>query len=280
MAIDFTDLDANSAQSPAGGGHEVEVGKPTTGIERYEVRIRQSGFDAHRHDTYGVWITLSGGQKYTYRGVRWISAPGECNFLHPDEVHDGASATDDGLRYRIVYVAPALVQAVIHGATLPFVREPIVRFPASILTKLSALWSADPVVDDLGSVELTVLAVEAIQIACGVGSDRRAVPLERLDRVRELIASDPTKRCCLDELETLSGLDRWALARQFRAAFGTSPTRFRTLRQLDVVRREIRQGTPLAVASAQAGFADQSHMTRQFKRAYGLSPARWAANVR
>jgi AraC-like DNA-binding protein len=36
----------------------------------------------------------------------------------------------------------------------------------------------------------------------------------------------------------------------------------------------------LALASAQAGFADQSHMTRQFKGAYGLSPGRWAAAMR
>ena len=39
------------------------------------------------------------------------------------------------------------------------------------------------------------------------------------------------------ELERLADLDRWTLARQFRAAFGTSPGRFRTMRQLDRVRR-------------------------------------------
>jgi AraC-like DNA-binding protein len=33
------------------------------------------------------------------------------------------------------------------------------------------------------------------------------------------------------------------------------------------------------MASAEAGFADQSHMTRRFKRAYGLTPAAWAAAV-
>lgn len=33
----------------------------------------------------------------------------------------------------------------------------------------------------------------------------------------------------------------------------------------------------LAQAAAEAGFADQSHMTRQFKRTYGLTPARWTA---
>jgi AraC-like DNA-binding protein len=81
----------------------------------------------------------------------------------------------------------------------------------------------------------------------------------------------------MDELERISGLDRWTLARQFRAAFGTSPSRFRTLRQLDCVRRSLRNGAALAQAAAEAGFADQSHMSRRFKSAYGLTPAAWAA---
>jgi AraC-like DNA-binding protein len=81
----------------------------------------------------------------------------------------------------------------------------------------------------------------------------------------------------MDELERLAGVDRWTLARQFRAAFGTSPSRFRSLRQLDHVRRLLRHGGSLAHAAIEAGFADQSHMSRQFRRAYGMSPARWAA---
>jgi AraC-like DNA-binding protein len=96
-------------------------------------------------------------------------------------------------------------------------------------------------------------------------------------RVRDLIAARPARRPTIEELEHLSGLDRWSLARQFRWAFGTSPSRFRTLRQLDAVRRSVRRGSRLAESALQAGFADQSHMSRQFKLAYGLTPARWAA---
>jgi AraC-type DNA-binding domain-containing proteins len=45
------------------------------------------------------------------------------------------------------------------------------------------------------------------------------------------------------DLEQVADLDRWSLARQFRAAFGTSPTRFRTMRQLDHVRRLVKSGS-------------------------------------
>ena len=49
------------------------------------------------------------------------------------------------------------------------------------------------------------------------------------------------------------------------------------MRRLALARRAIEHGEPLARAAAEAGFADQSHMTRQFKRAYGLTPAHWAS---
>jgi AraC-like DNA-binding protein len=96
---------------------------------------------------------------------------------------------------------------------------------------------------------------------------RKRVPLHlaSLLRVREV-----------KEFDRVSGLDRWTIARQFRAAFGTSPTRFRTMRQLDQARLLINGGMPLRDAALEAGFADQSHMSRMFKRTYGLTPARWA----
>jgi AraC-like DNA-binding protein len=95
--------------------------------------------------------------------------------------------------------------------------------------------------------------------------------------VREFLLGHPACPVPSATLEAVSGLDRWTLARQFRAACGTSPYRFFVLRRLDRARALIRQGVGLAETALATGFADQSHMTRQFKRAYGLPPGQWAA---
>ena len=81
----------------------------------------------------------------------------------------------------------------------------------------------------------------------------------------------------LPTLEEIAGTDRFTIARHFRWAFGTSPDRYRTLRRLALAKDAIASGQSIARASAEAGFADQSHLTRQFKKTYGLTPAAWIA---
>lgn len=251
-------------------------GRGSAGIERLEAVLKEQSFSLHRHDTYAIGLTLAGVQTFRYRGVRRYSLPGQCHMLHPDEAHDGAPGTEGGFRYRILYLDPALVQEAWGGKPLPFVSDPVVTFSARRLVSFRRLWDLDDEIDELGRIDVVNLALEALMAACRGTIGSVHLSMEGLNRARALIAADPAKRHSLDTLEKVAKLDRWTLARQFRAAFGTSPGRYRTMRQLNIVRRLILSGAPLVEASLRAGFADQPHMTRQFKKAFGLAPGRWA----
>lgn len=259
-------------------GHRVRYGPAAEGIERLEASLLGTAFSPHRHDTYAIGVTLAGVQTFRYRGERRHCLPGEWHILHPDELHDGAAGTGDGFGYRIFYIDPALVQEALGGRPLPFVADPVLRphgVPASLAACLADL---DEPLDGFARVEVVSLVAGMLARHGGVRPARRGpLPMAALSRVRDLIASDPAVRRPVEEFERVAGLDRWTVARQFRAAYGTSPTRFRTMRQLDLVRRLLRAGTPAREAAAVAGFADQAHMTRAFKRAYGRTPAAWRA---
>jgi AraC-like DNA-binding protein len=256
----------------------IAIAKGCEGIERLEARFRGRAFSPHRHDSYAIGMTLSGVQTFHYRGEARHCLPGQCHILHPDEMHDGAAGTDEGFAYRILYIDPYLVQDALGGRSLPFVRNPVVDLTAPQRNALSAAWEMEREIDDIGRADI-VAAVADILLAVSPDAaiTSTALRLPGLLAVRSLIAARPADRHPVGELERVAGLDRWSLARQFRAAFGTSPSRFRTLRQLDSVRRLVISGSSLADAALAVGFADQSHMSRQFKRAYGLTPARWAA---
>lgn len=250
------------------------------GIERLEAFFTGHAYSLHRHDTYAFGITLSGVQSFWYRGERRHCLPQQCHILHPDEEHDGTSGTAEGFGYRIVYLDPALIQKAIGGRPLPFVAQPIFRFRDAQRRLVMDLVERDDEADEFDRVETAVVAAELLTMAAGERQPKqKSLPLDRLMRVREMIAAAPARRFPLEDLEREADLDRWTLARQFRLAFGTSPRRFRTMRQLDIVRELISSGVPLTEAAHAAGFADHSHMTRKFKDAYGLSPSRWIAGL-
>ena len=259
-------------------GDRIRNGTGAEGIERMEASFHGRPFAPHRHDTYAIGVTRSGVQSFNFRGQRWHCLPGQCHILHPDETHDGSAGTDEGFSYRMVYLDPALVQDALDGKPLPFVANPVVEAARLSALGVTGVWDIDEDIDELARVDL-VASIASLLVNASTEPLKKSGPLvlDRLVQVRERLASAPAVRHPMDELERLAGLDRWALARQFRAAFGTSPSRFRTHRQLDLLRRSVKCGVSLMDAALEAGFSDQSHMSRQFKRAYGLTPARWAA---
>ena len=83
---------------------------------------------------------MAGIQTFRYRGAARFSPPGNVIVLHPDEVHDGAAGTDDGLTYRMMYIPPErfLPATAERGRALPFVASPVVEDPrlAQLLLEL------------------------------------------------------------------------------------------------------------------------------------------------
>ncbi|AGK50461.1 araC-like ligand binding domain protein [Burkholderia thailandensis MSMB121] len=262
-------------------GNHIRIGFGAAGIERVEVHFLDHAFSLHRHDTYAIGITLSGVQTFRYLGATHHCLPGQCHILHPDELHDGCAGTDEGFGYRIVYVDPALVQEALGGRMLPFVRSPVVETPAVAEGLAAGIWKLDEEIDTLSRIEIAVAVANLLTAAAATSDAHKtgALAVTELTRIRDIIASRPHEPISMDTLEHVSGLDRWTIARQFRKLFGTSPSRFRTQRQLNLVRRQLMEGESLSTASADAGFSDQSHMSRHFKSTYGITPGSWIAAV-
>ena len=63
-----------------------------------------------------------------------------------------------------------------------------------------------------------------------------------LERARQLLDAERTRVVRSTELEAITGLTRYDLARQFRLVFGTSPYRYLLMRRLDLAREGIPAG--------------------------------------
>ncbi|MEB8193758.1 AraC family transcriptional regulator [Raoultella terrigena] len=244
-------------------------------IERIEAFFSGHGYSPHRHDTYAIGRTLSGVQSFSYRGSRRHSLPGGTMVLHPDEIHDGEAGTEDGFRYRMIYIEPALVQKILGGRPLPFIADGLSTDPRLFAATQPLLKAMDESFETLEEDDALYDLAHTLAAVGGQHSRRKVYDYPAAERAREYIHCRFDTPITLDELSFVSGKDRWSLSRDFRALFGTSPYRYVTMRRLIQCKRLILTGKNLADIAVDCGFSDQSHMTRQFIGNFGVSPGRW-----
>jgi AraC-like DNA-binding protein len=201
--------------------------------------------------------------------------------LHPDEAHDGHATVDAGFAYRMLYVDPSAVSVAI-GGNPPFVPEVVADDPALAGLLREAFADFPQALEPLA----VDAVVERLAGHLAARSDdrprarRTTVAHRAVSRARDFLAAESHRTVASEELVAVTGLDRFALSRHFRAATGTSPHRYQVGRRLARAQKMIAEGVALSDAAAATGFADQSHLTRHFGARFGLTPGRWATLAR
>jgi AraC-like DNA-binding protein len=229
------------------------------GVEFLAARFQGYAYHKHRHDTYAICLTTMGVQAFDYRGATEISTPGQVVVLHPDELHDGRAGSQEGFGYQIVYVEPALIFAASqvicgHACPLPFVRTPVLTHPKLAAALTGAFKdSREPLALDSLIVQLAEGLIEA-DPSCRPTSPRRHLDIAAVERARQFLDAEKTRVVGSAELEAVTGLTRFELARQFRAVCGTSPYRYLLMRRLDFARQQLAQRRPLVDPHVQSRF--------------------------
>jgi AraC-like DNA-binding protein len=263
------------------GAEWLASSKPAGGVELFSAWFAGKAYQKHRHDTYAIGVTDCGIQVFDYHGAVHASTPGQVVVLYPDEVHDGRAGTGEGFGYRIVYVEPFLLTDALrslHGRPypLPFVREPV-STNAMLSRAIDAAFRAP--LEPLAVDSLIVDLAQGLKAGerGGARSVSRRVDVRAVERARQFLDAEKTRIVHSRELESITGLTRYDLSRQFRIMLGTSPYRYLLMRRLEFARERIHHGRPLVEVALDAGFADQAHFTRAFRSAFGLTPARYRA---
>jgi AraC-like DNA-binding protein len=164
-----------------------------------------------------------------------------------------------------------------HPCSLPFVRTPVSRnskLSAAIISVFES--TREPLAIDSLIVQVAEGLMEA-DPSCQHIPLPRHLDVAALKRARQYLDAQKTQVVHSSELEAVTGLTRFDLARQFRVMCGTSPYRYLLMRRLDFAREQLAQDRPLVEVAIEAGFADQAHFSRMFKATFGITPARYSA---
>jgi AraC-like DNA-binding protein len=236
-------------------------------------------FPRHSHDAYGIGRIRAGGQRSWSLAGEVQAVAGDLIMVNPGEVHDGTPLGGGARRWQMLYLEPGLVESVAR-AIVPGSRPVPLWRPVARDEPLGAhferlLRCVATGADELASDEALVALLACLftrQAGVRVPRDASAP----IVRARQRLDDDPATDPGLASLAAEAGLSRFQLLRAFSRELGLTPHAYLVQRRLALAQSLIGRGTPIAHAAAQAGFADQSHLTRLFTRCLGYTPAAYA----
>jgi AraC-like DNA-binding protein len=259
--VSLVALDGCVIERPRDGGDAIEVVTADSRPREFPLRLS---------DTLGVCLKIGPGHVPMADG-REVVFPAGAVLMRPP-----------GCVWSSPRVACGFVSIDIAAAVLP--RG--VRFAAMAARRTVALPAVPALARALVATpsalqrqELIAGLVEALAASGlagggeGEAGDTRGRAVRRAREFLDAFAADPVT---LEDVAQHAGLNRFALVRQFRRAYGITPHAYQTQVRIARARVLLAGGAPIDDVALSLGFADQSHFGRHFKRSLGMSPARYA----
>ncbi len=287
---------------------QVRVWSPqeAPGLQLMRASFKTQTFARHSHEGYGVGVIEQGALGFSYRGAGLVAGSGSINTVNPDEAHTGHAASEHGWTYRMFYFSPAFLERMAEDvagrrAPLPFFTSGVIHDPglAGLLLRAHALHdhalfrqSAGEAAQAKQAIRLArdTLLLTAFAQLLGRHTYER-LPLQQagqehaaVARVKDYLrsgfeANASLPNFSLADLAGVACLSPYHFIRVFSRHTGLTPHAWLMQLRARKARELLRQGTPIADAAAQAGFADQSHLTKAFKRLLGYTPGHFRNSV-
>ncbi|HEX6528087.1 MAG TPA: AraC family transcriptional regulator [Streptosporangiaceae bacterium] len=254
-------------------------------VEAMHAHFTSHVYHRHSHESYSFGVTESGAQAFSCRRGRHVSAAGMVMAFNPDDPHDGHAASAGGFTYQMVHVWPSFFTE----TPLPLFRAPVLDDPAAAaaLRRLFAALTGPATAlerhDRLVRASRLLVrhasspASSSVSVSASGGAPVR--PVHVAARVRALIHDCVSADVTADDLASAAGCSRYAAYRAFVTAYGLAPSDYQRQLRIRMARRLLASGVTPAQAAAEAGFADQAHLTRWFRRCYGVTPAAYQRSL-
>ena len=253
------------------------------GIETLEARYLRQSFKPHAHDEYLIGVIDGGVHAVWCRGEQHAVPAGSVVTMRPGDVHHGGAGSDQGWRQRMIYLPEAAMRTLLSDqldrpvtGTLDFTsafhaRPDLARRFAGlhrVLHDAPQTLARDAALESLLSLLLSDLTAHEVP--------SRPSAQGRIADAMGFLDAHLAEDVSLEDLCRITGLRRRQTIDSFRRATGLPPHAWHLQRRIARVKVLLDQGMAPAMAAAETGFADQSHMGRHFAAITGTTPAAYA----
>lgn len=244
---------------------------------------RQVCYAPHSHTQWSIGAITGGESTFQYRQDHYRVRAGDLVLINPEWVHACNPIDNQPWGYLMLYVDTPWLAALRHGAGL---------LPGPQWQDISTATVSDPIwyerycelarcllEPQSGLLEKQTAVVEFLSDLMHELAGQPQARQPKAPPVLEALASYLDEHAAddlsLDMLCEISGYSAGHLIRAFSQYFGLTPHAYLVNRRIQLGRRELANGAPIADAAVNAGFADQPHFQRTFKRLMAATPKQY-----
>ncbi|MFC5954749.1 AraC family transcriptional regulator [Streptomyces pratens] len=243
-------------------------------VEVFHASFTEYAYPMHVHDAWTLLLVDDGAVRYDLDRHEHGTPHDTVSLLPPHIPHNGASATPDGFRKRVLYLDGTHLGDELIGSAVdrPDLRDPLLRRRVGQVH--AALVGPG---DEFEAESRLTLVGERLRTHLRsrdtAREPRRDPVLAR--RLRELLDERVVEGIRLTEAAGLLSAHPAHLVRAFSGAYGIAPHQYLMSRRVGRARRLLLEGRPPIEVAVATGFYDQAHLTRHFRKLVGVTPGRY-----
>lgn len=234
--------------------------------------------------SYLFFIVVSGSGRLEYNGHKYDLQSGSCVFIDCELPYSHTTDADDLWSLKWVHFSgPSM--ASVYGKYIERGGQPVFSLKAGAeFDKISALWSSlmfaagsDDYMRDMKINELLSGLILCIMEQSWHPEERRKAPKRAAVReVREYLDTNYRERITLDDLSRIHFIDKYYLAKSFRAEYGQTITAYINNLRITKAKQLLRfTNKTVEEIGEEVGIDNPAYFSRVFKEIEGTGPKKY-----
>ncbi|MCL6477274.1 MAG: AraC family transcriptional regulator [Peptococcaceae bacterium] len=232
----------------------------------------------HAHEEYSLGIIDHGKSSFWYEGKITEVYPKTIVFLPPGLIHACNPVQQNRWQYKMLFIDAKWVQDFKKSSCSFLSSSPVIRhaqdkFIYMINRMLGNLAGNDSPLEKEANILAVLDQIMEHEKRMSNTNCRQEKPKVKV--IREYLHSHFQEKVTLNQLEQVSGLNKFRIIRLFKEAFHIPPHTYQTLLRINHAKKEIRKQRAITEVALETGFYDQSHFIKVFKGYTGITPDKY-----
>ncbi len=234
-------------------------------------------YKSHLHQELSIGFVQRGATNLDVNGRDYYIRAGEAVIIYPFVSHMCRPVDIKDWAYTMIYIDNEFCKGLFNPeqqldsiGIKQLRKEELIKIKNLVETLKS---DSDPFDREVELASVIIDLVENVNIHIKLDHNKK------MNDIKAYIELNFLVQLQLFKLEQLFGINKFALIREFRRMYNTTPNAFQLQLKVNYGKKLLKSCSDIVEVALESGFYDQAHFTKEFKKSYGITPMQYYKSI-